>query len=344
MPTIMSNDRQSLILYDDNSLKRVAFDFVPRTRQYVKVETEIPNNASEFYAEIGQFINQKTKEVVTELAPHQIEIWNDRWLSQKRAYPKSQKIAVSTLLLMEDMHIAMTDARGQEVIIVAQSIPKAQQHLDDLEDMFRGSKRYRSYMIEKRMFDERDDIKRRDQSAIGRLVVRNPDNPIMPTYIYACTITRPSSLISFKRVKHIHASDITLAEMSEELMKKAWGGLTSRLANTEGTIVFEGPLRGPHGPLYDILLPLYQKQEVAEELPERVALYTDSGYLVRRYTYRVGIESGMMTEKWINQARLELGPLFAMFYEAVAYSSDKMWFDKKHIQKTSDIATDLINS
>ena len=83
---------------------------------------------------------------------------------------------------------------------------------------------------------------------------------------------------------------------------------------------------------------------MAEELPERVALYTDSGYLVRRYTYRVGIESGMMTEKWINQARLELGPLFAMFYEAVAYSSDKMWFDKKHIQKTSDIATDLINS
>ena len=80
MPTIMSNDRQGLILYDDNSLKRVAFDFVPRTRHYVKVETDIPNDAAEFYAEIGQFINQKTKEAVTELAPHQIEIWNDRWL------------------------------------------------------------------------------------------------------------------------------------------------------------------------------------------------------------------------------------------------------------------------
>lgn len=344
MPSIFTNDYTGLITYDKDTIKKAAYELLPRTHPAANLIRDIPTNLHKYYSTIGDFIHPATKKPVLRLLPHQEEIWNDYWRAKYRCYIKSQKLAVTTLLLTEDSRISMTDALGQEVLVVAQSVPKAEQHLDDLEQIFRSSPQWRPYLLEKQVGDERDDLGHKAKSAVGKLVIRNPEDPRHPGYIYACTITRPSSLVSFKKVRHVHLSDVNLAEISEETFAKAWGGVMSRIANTDGTFVIEGPMRGPTGPVYDIIAPLLRNQKIGEELPEGVRMTGLGDFLVRRYSYRYGIRTGLFTKYFIEKQRQLLGSRFGMFYEGTVFNSDTTWFNPQHVKNTSTEATMIYDS
>jgi len=134
--------------------------------------------------------------------------------------------------------------------------------------------------------------------------------------------------------------------MTEERFDEAFGGAFSRLANTDGTMVIECPPRGPSGPVFNIVdeNDSLKKDGVVIELEEGKKIDTPSGFLVRRYTFQVGIDSEMITPKFIEKEKRRLGILFGMYYMADFYTSDKTWFSKESIEQTSEIATEMYNS
>lgn len=304
---------------------------------------EIPSELNDFYEKVGYFINQKTNEYVTVLAAHQIQTWADRWISKYRLYLKSQKIGLSTMILLEDLHIALTVGRGKEILIISQSKEKAKDHIQDLKKMI-GNSIYADFLIDRPITEE--DLLRDERSKIDTIYLRNPDNPSNPTKIIALGITSAGSLISFKKVCHIHMSDVTLADMTEERFIEAFGGAFSRLANTDGSLVIECPPRGPSGPVFNIVDEddSLKKDGVQIEIEEGKKILTPSGFLVRRYTYQIGIDCGMITVQFIEKERRRLGVLFGMYYMADFYSTDQTWFDKNSINQTSDAATEAYDA
>ena len=304
---------------------------------------DIPNDLNEFYENVGYFTNQKTNEYVTILADHQIQTWADRWLSSYRLYVKSQKIGLSTMILLEDFHIALTRGRGKQILIISQSKDKAKDHIQDLKKMILNSI-YSDFLIDKPATQEQ--LLRDERSKIDTIYLRNPDNPTQTTQIIALGITSVGSLISFKRVCHVHMSDVTLADMIEERFNEAFGGAFSRLANTDGTMVIESPMRGPSGPVFNILDEddSLKKDGIVIEIEEGEKILTPSGFMVRRYTYQVGIDSGMITPEFIEKEKRRLGVLFGMYYLAEVYTSDKTWFSKESINQTSAEATEMYDS
>ena len=304
----------------------------------------IPDDIHEFYRNVGYFTEQHTNKEVRNLAPHQVQVWNDRKKSKYRLYLKSQKIGLSTSILLEDLHIALTRGRGKEIFIVSQSLYKAKDHLQDLRKMLMNSPKYSDFLIDKPQTDE--EYMRDERTKTDIVYLRNPENPRQPTRIIALGITSPGSLISNKRVCHIHVSDTTLADITDERTELAFGGMFSRLANTRGTMVIEAPPRGPSGPIFNIVdeVDSLKRDGVAVDIKEGEKVQTPQGFLVRRYTYQTGIDSGMMDEDFIEKERRRFGVLFSMYYEADFYTSDKTWFTLEHSQQTSDEATAAYDS
>ena len=305
---------------------------------------EVPDDLDRFYSQVGQFVNRKTNEYVREFSDYQHEAWADRKKSKYRLYLKSQKIGLSTLFLLEDLHIALTRGRGNEILIISQSLAKAKDHLQDLKKMIIDSPRYGDFLIDRPETSE--DLLRDERTKIDTIYLRNPERPRETTKIIALGITSPGSLISFKKVCHIHMSDITLADMTSERMYESFGGAFSRLANTDGSIVIECPPRGPHGPVFDIVDgdTSLKQDGVTVDIEEGRQILTNQGFLVRRYTYQVGVSAGMITEEFIGKERHRLGVLFEMYYGASFYSSNTTWFKKEHIYQVSDEATAAYDS
>ena len=245
--------------------------------------------------------------------------------------------------LLEDFQIALTRGRGKEILIISQSKEKAKDHIQDLKKMILQSQ-YSDFLIDRPKTEE--DLLKDERSKIDTIYLRNPENPNIPTKVIALGITSAGSLISFKRVCHIHMSDVTLADMTEERFNEAFGGAFSRLANTDGTMVIECPPRGPMGPVFNIVDEddSLKKDGISIELDEGEKILTPSGFLVRKYTYRVGIQCKMITPEFIEKERRRLGVLFGMYYEADFYSSDQTWFSKHSIEETSDEATEAYDS
>ena len=220
---------------------------------------------------------------------------------------------------------------------------KAKEHIQDLKKMIDNSI-YRDFLIDRAVTEE--DLLKDERSKIDTIYLRNPENPSSPTKIIALGITSAGSLISFKRVCHIHMSDVTLADMTEERFTEAFGGAFSRLANTDGSLVIECPPRGPSGPVFNIVDEddSLKKDGITVELEEGKKILTPSGFMVRKYTYQVGIDCGMITSEFIEKEKRRLGVLFGMYYLADFYSTDQTWFDKESINQTSAEATEAYDA
>jgi hypothetical protein len=283
---------------------------------------DIPDDLDEFYKGFDPIINTDTLQEVPYLADHQREIWNHRTQYIYRAYPKSQKIFLSTTFIFEDIWHALTDAMGMEILIIAQSEHHAKLHLSDFKKYVQTS-RYRDYLIRKAIPEiglERNEI---TKSTVAYM--HNPDKPFFPTKIYA---VGPSagSLISYKKIKHIHASDITRSKETPESQKEAFASMVSRLAISKGSMVYEAPFRGMTGPLYEQFEKFNEITEKGIDLS--VLSRTEQRkmpFFFKQYDYTYGIASGAFDEAFIEGERLRHGPLFDMYYGAKPVQSDISW-------------------
>jgi len=298
---------------------------------------EIDPNISldDFYAHFDPIRDENGNEV-KRLGDHQREIWDDQYSYSKRCYPKAQKMWISTTCIFEDIKHAVTDAMGYEIMICAQSDDHAQLHLSDFKKLILTSD-LKDYLITKPIREiglERNEITKAD-----RAYLHNPKNPFWPTKVYTAGFTE-GKLVSYKRIKHIHASDFTKAESTVENQEKAFASLTSRLANTQGSLVLEAPPRGQAGPLYR-QYERYNKlkedgidlSQLSKNEQQKHPCYT------KVYDYTIGIKNGCFTSEFIEGQKAELGPLFGMYYGGIFEDSDMTWY-KSDMFKTSQEATE----
>ena len=80
-----------------------------------------------------------------------------------------------------------------------------------------------------------------------------------------------------------------------------YAALMSRLTNTDGRLMIEGPPRGPHGKFYE----LYEKFKDNKNPDFKV-------FLITIYDAQ---KEGLVTQEYIDKAKIELGPLYPQTYE-----------------------------
>lgn len=267
-----------------------------------------------------------------------MEVWDHQYDYLYRGYPKSQKIYLSTTFIFEDIHHALTDAMGMEIIITAQTERHAQKHLQDFKKYVLTSE-YKDYLITKPIPElglSRDEVTKATMA-----VMHNPHRPFFPTYIYALPFDS-GSLISYKKVKHIHASDITRSKKLPDLQKEAFVAMMSRVSISKGSVVMEAPHRGLSTPLNE------QLEKYTSYIKEGNILNGKSKeeqqglpFFVKPYDYTYGIESGAFTETFIKGEREKHGVLFDMYYGAKPFASDISWFFPEDLEHRSDTATEF---
>lgn len=292
----------------------------------------------EFYSHFEPIFNEETNSFVTTLADHQEEVWNHQFDYLYRAYPKSQKIYLSTTFIFEDIYHALTDAMGMEIIITAQSDTHAKKHLQDFKKYVLTSD-YHDYLITRPIPElglGRDEVTKATMA-----VMHNPRRPFYPTYIYALPYDS-GSLMSYKHVKHIHASDVTRSKKLAPLQREAFIAMMSRVSISKGSIVIEAPHRGLDTSLNEQMEKYESYIKAGGKLLGKTKTEQQGlPFFVKPYDYTYGIKSGAFTETFIQGEREKHGVLFDMYYGAKPFASDISWFFPEHFKNTSSKATEF---
>jgi hypothetical protein len=102
------NQASNILLSDikDNRDKDKGVDSSPFS------SISIPLDPAEFYKDFGYLLHPKTGEYVSNLTQYQYNIWNDKYHSKYRLVLKSQKVGITTSVLLEDFQDSITRFRG----------------------------------------------------------------------------------------------------------------------------------------------------------------------------------------------------------------------------------------
>jgi hypothetical protein len=219
---------------------------------------QIPNDPQRLYEEFGLLIHPKTGLPSPNLTPYQYDVWKAGFYHKYRLAIKSQKIGLTTSVLMEDFQHGITDCKGYEILVIAQTVPHAREHLYTLREMLLNSTKYAPFLQLRPT-----ELLMKDQvTKVTVLHIKNPDNPKRPTRIIGLG-GNEASIWSWKRVKHIHLSDI--AVVTKKDYSGVVGAAMTRLANTDGSMIIETPPYGPRGKIYEIYM---QSRLATSDSPE----------------------------------------------------------------------------
>lgn len=218
---------------------------------------------------------------------------------------KSQKIGLTTAALMADFQFSILPSshplscRGHEILLIAQSIPHAREHLYTLRKMILQSKKYSHFLI-----DKPTELLMRDEvTKVTTLYIKNPDNPYKPTRIIGLG-AKEGAVWSWKEVKFIHVSDIAASEYDYTGTINA---ALTRLANTGGRMLIESPPRGPQGKLYEI----YTKSREQTDLES-----PEGQFKVKQFPVDLAVAEGIITEQQVDEYRALFGREFPQYFEA----------------------------
>ncbi len=316
MKSILSNDGH-VIRYDKNTVDDLAHSVLDIYQQNTSLPTDIPLDPDEFYRDFGLLEHPVDGRPVPHLTSYQRELWLDGQRHKRRLCVKSQKIGISTSALMEDFQHAITDCKGKEILIIAQTYDHAKNHLLTLRKMVINSTKYAQFLVSR----PTDLLLRDEVTKVSVIYVQNPDNIQKPTRIIALG-PRPGSIWSWKEVKHIHMSDIAAQDQMVD-DSETFGAAFSRLANTNGSMLIETPPRGPSGKIYDIYE--HSKLKKGSGIPE-------AEFAVREYPASLAVEAGLITQDFLDAERERLGPAYDMYYACDFYNSANTWYSKDLFQ------------
>lgn len=265
----------------------------------------IPLEPQLFYQEMGYIEHPRTGKPVLKLTSYQRMVWK---LMQQHKYCmiiKSQKIGLTTAVLMADFQFSILPSshplscRGHEILVIAQSIPHAREHLYTLRKMILQSKKYSHFLI-----DKPTELLMRDEvTKVTTLYIKNPDNPYKPTRIIGLG-AKEGAVWSWKEVKFIHVSDIAASEYDYTGTINA---ALTRLANTGGRMVIESPPRGPQGKLYEI----YTKSREQTDLES-----PEGQFKIKQIPVDYAVAEGVITEEQVDEYRALFGREFPQYFEA----------------------------
>ena len=278
--------------------------------------TDIPQDPNSFYQDFGLLQHPYTKQPVERLTEYQKAVWNDGFRYKYRLVIKSQKVGISTTALMEDFQKAITTCKGKEILIIAQDVEHAKDHLYTLRKMITNSHKYKSYLI-----DKPTELLLKDEvTKVMTIYLHNPDNPHKPTRIIGLGGSNPGSIWSWKEVAHIHMSDIVASTKVDD--SEVFGAAFSRLANTGGTMLIETPPRGPSGKVYEI----YETSKLKQVNKEKL----ESQFKVREIPYTEAIQAGVIRPEVIEGEKERLGVMFPMYYECEFFNSASTWYKPEY--------------
>jgi hypothetical protein len=293
------------------------------TLQDYPTDREIPRDPQKFYEDFGLLQHPKTGLPSPKLTSYQYDVWKSGQYHKYRLVVKSQKIGLSTSVLMEDFLRAITTCKGREILVIAQTIDKARDHLYTLRRMILNSKKYKPYLILRRTELLLPD----EVTKITVLFIQNPDNLSQPTKIIGLG-GNEASIWSFKEVKHIHMSDIAV------ITKKDYSGVINaamtRLANTDGTMIIETPPYGPRGKVYEIYM--QSKLAKGDSVEGQFKLFTIPA--------REAVAANLITQEFLEGQKVELGSQYAAYYEAEFSAATGSVFHIEDVEAATQVPYD----
>jgi len=277
---------------------------------------KVPEEANDFYHDFGLLLHPKTGEQVKDLADYQLNIWNDK--SKYRLIVKSQKVGISTSVLLEDFQRAITVCKGKDILLIAQTQDQANEHILTLKTLIINSEKYRKYLIT----DSADMLFKEEKTKLSEIFIKNPDNPKKRTRIIGKGPTE-AGIWSWKNVAHIHMSDIAANNLKDD--SPIFAAAFSRLASTDGTMIIETPPRGPYKKTFEI----YQ-QSLSED-----TIGIPAKFKVFHVSAQDAVKANVMSQKFLDDERIRLGPtLYAQNYECTFTSVSGNLFSQAAIDKT----------
>jgi hypothetical protein len=284
---------------------------------------EIPKDPQKFYEDVGLLFHPKTGKIVPKLASYQYDIWKDSFHYPYRLTIKSQKCGITTSSLYEDFQKAITTCRGKEILIIAQSLLQAKDHLSTLRGIIKSSCKYRHFLI-----DRPDKLLSRDEITKSTvLFIRNPQDSSRPTKIMARGANE-SSIWSWKNVAHIHMSDVAATNQIDD--SGLFYAAFSRLANTNGTIHIETPPMGRRGKVWEI----YRNSELGQGSEE----FEAAKFRVRKVYASMAVDAGLIIQEFLNEQREKMGLLYGQYYECDFLNPYTSWYTEDMFKYSDELA------
>ena len=300
--------------------------------QEVILDFEVPKEPQQFYESFGLLLHPRLKDPVTkrpilikELAPYQVRWWKEKG---DVATPKSNKVGLTTTSGLELFQSRLLpEEAGFDALWVAQTARMANEHILNLKNQIRWSKRYSKFLI------TRPDIElfREEKSKASVIYVANPYDRKRPSRIIGIGGSE-SLAYSWKYINRIHGADISLLKAKEQ--KAFFAGLYSRVANTQGPIKFESIPNGQQGEFWNIISKSRDKradvdnEELAED-PEGRA----GDFKIWDIAYTEAISAGVITEEFIEKQKRRLGDLlFSQLFECNFLPPGNQWYRAEWIK------------
>jgi hypothetical protein len=265
-----------------------------------EVQQSVPSDPQRFYEDFGLLTHPRTQQPVSKLTAYQYEIWKHE--SKYKLVVKSQKVGLSTSELLHDFQLALTKCKGQDILIIAQTLQHAREHLNTLKFLIVNSQKYSPFLInspEEMLFREM-------QTKIGVAYIKNPENPSKPTRIIALG-SKEGAVWSWKNVAHIHMSDVAVSTQVDD--SGLFAAAFSRLANTNGTMTIETPPHGMDNQVYKIYMQSRMKTTTDLDSPE-------SQFKIFQVPAREAVAAGLITQEFLDAEKERFGPLYPRYYEA----------------------------
>ena len=264
-----------------------------------QIALSIPLDPQRFYEDFGLLLHPNTKKPSPKLTAYQYEIWKHP--SKYKLVIKSQKIGLSTSELLHDFQLSLTTCRGQDILIIAQSLKQAHEHLNTLKWLIVNSKKYSPFLIT----EPSEMLFKEMQTKLGVAYIENPDNHNNPTRIIALG-SKEGGVWSWKNVAHIHMSDVAIATQIDD--SGLFAAAFSRLANTAGTMTIETPPHGMDNSVYKIYM---QSRLKSSDLDA-----PESQFKIFQVPAREAVQAGLITQEFLEAEKQRLGPLYPRYYEA----------------------------
>lgn len=285
-------------IWDIENLLKKQGQALSRQEQLKQIAESMPGDPQSFYEDFGLLLHPRTKQPVPNLTTYQSEIWKHP--AKYKLVIKSQKVGISTSELIHDFQLALSSCKGQDLLIIAQTLQHAREHLNTLKFMIANSAKYSQFLInspEEMQFREM-------QTKVGVAYLKNPDNPLKPTRVIALG-SKEGAVWSWKNVAHIHMSDVAVSTQIDD--SGLFAAAFSRLANTNGTMTIETPPHGMDNQVYKIYMQSRMKTDL--DAPE-------SQFKIFQVTAREAVAAGLITQQFLDAEKQRLGPLYPRYYEA----------------------------
>jgi hypothetical protein len=300
------------------SFPAIKEDEFTTTIPYAIEKEYIPKDPHEFYCDFGFLQHSRTGQLIERLTPYQYSIWSCP--AKTVLVDKSQKSGITTSELLHDFQESLINGKGKDLLIIGQTAKHAEEHLYTLKRLIVESEKYRKYLITK----SSELYFREEQTKVRTLFLKNPDNPYRPMRIIGLPFTL-SSIWSWKNVFRIHVSDPAAAPIIDDA--PVYAAAFSRLTNTDGRMMIEGPPAGPYGRFYEL-----HEQFKDNKNPDFQVFHVDI------YNAR---DNGLVTQEFIDEKKIELGPLFAQTYEGSFDVGVGNVFDPLDIDKSIALGNEL---